>query len=99
MDDITATLAMVEQQNREQDRRLKKLESNHEAICQLTYVTKDLVEAVKELTKAYEGHEQRIISLERAPGDKLIKVKDLIVAGFASALGGGILTWIITNTV
>lgn len=90
-------LATLEQQNREQDRRLKKLENNHEAICQLTYVTKDLLEAVKELTTSYEGHEKRLIQLERAPGDKLLKIKDAVVLAIASAIGGGLITWIINT--
>lgn len=90
-------VAALEQQNKEQDRRLKNLEHNHDAICQLTYVTKDLLEAVKELTSSYEGHEKRLAQLEKAPGDKLLRIKDAIVLAMASAIGGGFIAWIINT--
>lgn len=95
MDNYEAKLAKLEQQNLEQDRRLKNLEHNHEAICQLTFVTQNLLEAVKELTSSYEGHEKRIMQLERAPGDKLLKVKDAFILAIASAVAGGLITWMI----
>lgn len=98
LESIYKGLAKLDQQNTEQDRRLKNLEHNHEAICQLTYVTQDLLEAVKELTNSYRGHEQRLLQLERAPGDKLLRIKDAVILAFASAIGGGLITWII-NTV
>lgn len=98
LETLYSQVARLEQQNTEQDRRIKNLEHNHEAICQLTYVTKNLLEAVKELTSSYEGHEKRLIQLERAPGDKLLKIKDAVILAIASAIGGGVLTWII-NTV
>lgn len=91
-------VAALEQQNKEQDRRIKNLEHNHDAICQLTYVTKDLLEAVKELTASYENHDKRITQLEKAPGDSLLKIKDAFVLAVVSALGGGFIAWII-NTV
>ena len=91
-------VAALEQQNKEQDRRIKNLEHNHDAICQLTYVTKDLLEAVKELTASCENHDKRISQLEKAPGDKLLKLKDAFVLAIVSALGGGFIAWII-NTV
>lgn len=94
LEKLYAEIAKLEQQNTEQDRRLKNLEHNHEAICQLTYVTKDLLEAVKELTSSYEGHEKRIMQLEKAPGEKLLKIKDAVILAIASALGGGLITWI-----
>ena len=98
LESIYKGLAKLDQQNTEQDRRLKNLEHNHEAICQLTYVTQDLLEAVKELTNSYRGHEQRLLKLERAPGDKLLRIKDAVILALASAIGGGLITWII-NTV
>ena len=91
-------VATLKQQNMEQDRRIKNLEHNHDAICQLTYVTKDLLEAVKELTASYENHDKRITQLEKAPGDNLLKIRDAFVLAVVSALGGGFIAWII-NTV
>lgn len=95
LNDLYQRIAKLEQQNNEQDRRLKGLEKNHDAISQLTYVTKDLLEAVKELTSCYDAHEKRLVQLEHAPGTKLLKIKDAIVLALLAALCGGLVTWII----
>ena len=51
MSELEAVVAALKQQNLEQDRRLKNLERTNKAISELTFVTKDLVEAVQKLTQ------------------------------------------------
>ena len=97
MSEYEALLAKLEQQNLEQDRRLKNLEHTYKAISELTYVTKDLVEAVRKLTEIQQTHDNRLIALEHAQGDHLIKVKSTISLSLLSAACGAFTTWLITT--
>lgn len=97
MSELEAMVATLKQQNLEQDRRLKNLERTNKAISELTFVTKDLVEAVQKLTEVQQAHDERLARLERAPGDHLIKVKDTIVVGIISAACGAFVTWLVST--
>lgn len=90
-------IAKLEQQNIDQDRRLKNLERTYNAISELTYVTKDLVEAVQKLTEVQKIHDDRLITLEHAQGDHLVKIKSTIALSLISALCGAFATWFITT--
>ena len=96
MGEYEADIAALKQQNIEQDRRLKNLERTNKAISELTFVTKDLVEAVQKLTEVQQAHDDRLDKLERAPGEHLIKMKDTILVSILSALGGAVVTLIIS---
>lgn len=97
MSELEVIVAALKQQNLEQDRRLKNLERTNKAISELTFVTKDLVEAVQKLTEVQQAHDTRLDRLERAPGDHLIKIKDTIVVGLISAACGAFITWLVTT--
>lgn len=96
-DSVLENVAKLQQQNIEQERRLKNLERNNKAIVDLTYVTKELAETVKQLAEIQEKHDKRIDELERAPGENLLKLKNTVVIGILSALSGGIVTLLIQN--
>ena len=97
MSELEAAVAALKQQNLEQDRRLKNLERTNKAISELTFVTKELVEAVQKLTEVQQAHDARLERLERAPGEHLVKIKDTIVVAIISAACGALVTWVVST--
>lgn len=92
MEELKVSVARLEQQNKEQDRRIKNLEHSTEALSELTFITRDLVDAVKNMTEVQKAHSERLELLERAPGDKLVSIKNTFVIAIVSAIAGGIAT-------
>ena len=95
MEELQVAVAKLQQQNKEQDRRLKNLEHSTETLSELTFVTRDLVEAVKNMTEVQRAHSERIELLERAPGDKLVSIKNTFVVAIVSAVAGSVVTAIV----
>lgn len=92
MSDFDVILGQMQQQNIEQDRRLKNLERSTETLSELTFITKDLVEAVKNMTEIQKAHSNRLEALERAPGERLLSLKNTAALAAVSAITGGLAT-------
>lgn len=95
MEELQVAVAKLQQQNKEQDRRLKNLEHSTETLSELTFITRDLVDAVKNMTEVQKAHSERLELLERAPGDKLVSIKNTFVVAIVSAIAGAIITAIV----
>ena len=59
---------------------------------QLTVVTKELANTVKQVVEIQKAHTERITYLESRPGRNLINLKNTIVTAIVSACCGGIAT-------
>lgn len=91
-DGIVATLL---EQNKEQDRRISELEKTYKALTELTYITQDLVKSVQTIADNQQKHNDRIVKLEHAPGDGLVKIRDCFILAIVSGLAG----WLVSILV
>lgn len=84
---------ITEQSTKSAHHRLDKQEEQTEAIVKISTSIEHLAEQVKDMLSLFKEHDDRIVKLERAPGDNINRLWKLFITASVTCAAGLFVSW------
>ncbi len=95
--ELTERVAILEGNQKENERRFANLEEDVKAIGELTLSIERMTVVLESLVKKTDDTSERLTNLEKIPTEKWNSLNKLILTGVVSAIIGAIMQAILSN--